>query len=132
MPIVLVAQSVIPLVAAACGPPLGQPYVPGTPAMSDVYGAMEWYQTRPEPEQLFQGVLHTQELPVGPATRLGLRYVLVTHTGPLDVYAPGDGRVLERFVDQQVVVRAKLVDLSGEGIGNELWIAAIGSISTGS
>ena len=110
----------------------GKPHVPGTPPMSEVYGTMDWYQARPEREQMFQGGLQTRDLPVGPAGRTALRYVLMTHTEPLDVYVPEDGGVLERFIGRQVVVRAKLVDLSGEGFGNELWITAIGSMSTGS
>ena len=56
MAIQLVAHLMLPVVMAACVAQASPPG-PGIPAMSDVYGAMEWYRERSEPEQLFQGVL---------------------------------------------------------------------------
>jgi hypothetical protein len=128
MAILLVAHVMISIVVAACVVQASPPQGPGTPAMSDVYGAMDWYRERPEPEQLFRGVLRTREAPVGPAGRAALRYELTTNAGSLAVYAPGDGSGLKSYVGRQVVVRAKLIDLSGEGFGPELWIASIGLI----
>ena len=130
MAIQLVAHVMLPIVVAACVAQASPPQRPGTPVMSDVYGAMEWYRERPEPEQQFQGVLQTRETPVGPAGRGALRYELMTSAESLAVYAPGDGRELKPYVGRQVVVRAKLIDLSSEGFGPELWIACIGFIDT--
>jgi len=98
--------------------------------MSDVYGSMEWYRERSEPEQLFRGVLESRETPLGPAGRGALIYELTTNAGSLAIYAPGDGKKLKPYVGRQVVVRAKLIDLSSEGFGPELWIACIGFIDT--
>jgi len=69
-------------------------------------------------------------MPAGPAARTALRYELVTDAESFAVYAPGEGRELEPFIGQQVVARAKLIDLSSEGFGTELWIGSIGLVST--
>jgi hypothetical protein len=129
MAIQLVAHLMLPVVMTACVAQASPPG-PGIPAMSDVYGAMDWYRERSEPEQWFQGVLQTRDVPVGPAGRGALRYELTSNAGSLPVYAPGDGSELKSHVGRQVVVRAKLIDLSSEGFGPELWIAAIGLIET--
>ena len=107
-----------PTGAAACGTPAA------TPATIEVYAAMEWYRARPEPEEEFRGTLRRREVVAGPMSRAALRYTLDTEAGPLAVYAPEPDR-LEPYVGQRVVVRAKLVDLTAEGYGPELWIGSI-------
>jgi hypothetical protein len=95
-----------------------------TPAMIEVDGAMEWYRDRPEREQEFRGTLRRREVVAGPMARAALRYTLDTDAGPLPVYAPEPDR-LEPYVGHEVVARAKLVDLTAEGFGPELWIGSI-------
>ncbi len=58
-----------------------------------------------------------------------MRYELVTDVESFPVYAPDHNRELEPFVGRQVVVPAKVVDLSNEGFGTELWIGSIGHLS---
>jgi hypothetical protein len=43
----------------------------------------------------------------------------------IDVYAANVGAVLSRFVGRPAVATGKLVDLTGEGLGEELWLASI-------
>jgi hypothetical protein len=70
-------------------------------------------------------VLTCREPPVGPASRPALTYVLTTTTGAFDVYAAGVEATLSTFEGSEVVVRGKLVDLSLEGHGEEIWIGSI-------
>jgi hypothetical protein len=93
--------------------------------MIEVYANANWYRARPEPEQSWHGLLQKREGPIGPATRSALRYTLVTEEDQLPVYAANAERLLDPFVGRQVSVEGKLVDLSDEGYGIELWIAVI-------
>jgi hypothetical protein len=93
--------------------------------MTEIYAGADWYVSRPEQEELWQGVLRERNVPLGPATRAALRYVLVTQDHELGVYAANVERQLASFVGQRVLVHGKLVDLSDEGFGQELWIASI-------
>ncbi len=70
-------------------------------------------------------MLRPGDPPRGPAGRAALAYVLEVEGRPIDVYAANVEAVLGRFVDQPVVATGKLVDLSGEGLGEELWLASI-------
>ncbi|MBA3451124.1 MAG: hypothetical protein H0T18_07925 [Chloroflexia bacterium] len=98
------------------------------PSMSEVYASAAWYRDRPERELQFSGELVSRNDPVGPSGRAALQFDLLTENGPLPVYAPDNAHLLAPFAGQQVVVRAKLIDLSDEGFGPELWIAAIGIV----
>jgi hypothetical protein len=93
--------------------------------MTEIYAGADWYVSRPEQEELWQGVLRERNVPLGPATRASLRYVLVTQDRELGVYAANVERQLASFVGQRVLVHGKLVDLSDEGLWQELWIASI-------
>jgi hypothetical protein len=98
--------------------------------MTEIYAAAGWYRTRPEPEGMWQGRLQKRTAPVGPAGRGGLSYTLVTEDEQLPVYAANIEGKLAPFVGYEVVVRGKLVDLSDEGFGQELWIASIRTVGT--
>lgn len=95
--------------------------------MTDIYATADWYQNQPEPENVWRGLLMRRELIRGPATRLGLSFELVTDKGSVPVYASGAEDRLDPFVGCRVFVRGKLVDLSQEGYGQELWIATVSS-----
>ncbi len=96
----------------------------GTPR---VYADNDWYEERPEEELEWKGVLRRRELVVGPDNRTALTYALVTSDGELDVYAAGAEAILAPLEHLRVVARGKLVDLSGEGHGSELWLASVES-----
>jgi hypothetical protein len=55
--------------------------------------------------------------------RTGLRYTLVTRDYQFAIYAANVEQQLAQFVDSEVLERGKLVDLSDEDFGQELWIA---------
>jgi hypothetical protein len=102
--------------------PANVPVQEEKPLMTEIFAQADWYRERPEPEREWRGVLQERDQPVGPATRMGLRYTLVTEEGQIPVYAASVEGQLAAYVGQQVLVRGKLIDLSG---GEELWIATI-------
>lgn len=85
-----------------------------------------WYDDRPEPEQRVAGVLRAAAVRSTPGGRDRLPYLLQADNGDVPVYAPALEDRLDRLVDQPVVLVGKLVDLSDEGFGTELWVGAIG------
>jgi hypothetical protein len=91
----------------------------------EVYSGAAWYRKRTEPEKTWRGVLRELRPAVGPSGRASLRYALATEGRSLPVYAANVERRLRRFLGRKVVVRGKLIDLSGEGFGEELWIGSI-------
>jgi hypothetical protein len=93
--------------------------------MTQVYGSADWYQSRPEPERIWTGTLEERRVGVGPETRGGLSYVLVSDLGQLNVYAANAEGLLAGFLGRSVRVRGKLVDLTQQGNGKELWPASI-------
>ena len=93
--------------------------------MTQVYESTDWYQSRPEPETIWIGTLEENRSGVGPNTRGGLTYVLVGDRGPLNIYAANAEKLLEGFLRRSVRIRGKLVDLTDEGNGKELWPASI-------
>lgn len=93
--------------------------------MTEIYGRADWYAARPEHEERWEGVLERREAPGGPAARSALTFALVVEGRPLDVYAANVEETLAGFVGRPVVASGKLVDLSGEGYGEELWLASI-------
>lgn len=90
-----------------------------------IHANTEWYRARPETEQQWGGMLAKRDAPVGPNTRTALNYSLRSGKDDVAVYAAGVEERLAPFVDQEVLVRGKLVDLREEGHGRELWIASI-------
>jgi hypothetical protein len=93
--------------------------------VTQIYAGADWYRARPEPEEARRGLLLERETPTGPATRTGLRYTLVAGEERVPVYAAQAMDQLAAFVGHKVVVDGKLVDLSAEGFGKELWIGSI-------
>jgi hypothetical protein len=91
----------------------------------EIYASAGWYAERPEPETQWRGVLRRREPPGGPAGRAALAFALEIPSHSVDVYAANMEPVLARFVDRPVVATGKLVDLSDEGFGDELWLASI-------
>jgi hypothetical protein len=93
--------------------------------MRQIYGSADWYQSRPEPERIWTGTLQERRVGVGPESRGGLSYVLVSDLGQLNVYAANAEALLAGFLGRSVRVRGKLVDLTQQGHGKELWPASI-------
>ena len=91
----------------------------------DIYAGKVWYQARAEKELRWVGVLEPREPAVGPNSRSSLHYTLVTDQGEFPVYAAGMVDLLQPFVGHRVTACGKLVDLSSEGFGPELWIGTI-------
>ena len=90
-----------------------------------VFADEAWYQERAEPEQSWQGTLRRRVAEEGPGGRPGLTLSLQTGDQDLSIYAAGVDERLAPFVDARVTIVGKLVDLSGEGFGEELWIGVI-------
>jgi hypothetical protein len=72
-----------------------------------------------------RGELREREIPVGPGDRLGLSHVLITDDAEIPIYSAGVTDILRPFVGRRVEVTGKLIDLSGEGGGTEVWIGQI-------
>jgi hypothetical protein len=70
-------------------------------------------------------VLRRRAPPAGPAGRAALAYALEVGGTSVDVYAANVDAVLARFLDRPIVASGKLVDLSNEAFGKELWLASI-------
>jgi len=92
--------------------------------------APEWYREREEPERTWEGRLERRVGALGPAARGGLGYELDVGDERLPVYSVHLGDRLEPLVGRRVTVRAKIIDLSAEGYGRELWPAGPESFST--
>jgi len=90
-----------------------------------VFGQEPWYRSRSEPEGTWDGTLRRGEVVDGPNARTALRYSLITNSGPIPVYAPQSMDRLEPFIGRAVLIRGKLIDLSSEGFGTELWPGSI-------
>jgi hypothetical protein len=83
-----------------------------------------WYRERPEPQGSWSGVLRRREVVTSPGGRDRLLFELEQPDGErLVIYGPPAEGVLELYVDGSVRLDGKLVDLTGEGLGRELWIA---------
>jgi hypothetical protein len=93
--------------------------------MTEVYSRADWYRSRPEPETVWRGTLEEGDAAVGPGMRGGLSYVLIADQSRLKVYAANVENILAPFLGRLVKARGKLVNLRGDGDGEELWIASI-------
>ena len=93
--------------------------------MIPVHGNEDWYRGRSEPERAWAGRLRLMPASVGPNGRSGLSFALETDQGQLPVYAAGAEQLLSPFAQRAVVIRGKLIDLSEEGLGLELWVGSI-------
>lgn len=71
-------------------------------------------------------MLRRREPPAGPAGRAALVFALeVEGAAAIDVYAAKAEAILRGFLGRAIIARGKLVDLSCEGLGKELWPASI-------
>ena len=93
--------------------------------MIDIFAGENWYRSRPEAEQEWQGVLRKRDTPISPAGRTALRYTLITDEQQLPVYVANSERQFVPYADAPIRLRGKLVDLSNEGLGQELWVGSI-------
>ena len=93
--------------------------------MSDIFAREDWYRMRPEPEQEWRGILRKRDAPISPAGRTALRYTLITDEQQLPVYVANSERQFASYADALIHVRGKLIDLSNEGLGQELWVGSI-------
>jgi len=96
--------------------------------MTKLFEDEDWYIDRPEAELEWQGILQRRDTVTGPASRTSAGYALRSDDGNHVVYAPNIDFLLASYLGTRVVVRAKLVDLSGEGYTKELWLASIQSV----
>jgi hypothetical protein len=85
-----------------------------------------WYDDRAEPEQSVSGVLRAATVPSTPGGRDRLPYRLLVDGEYVAVYGPALEHRLDDLVDQPVVLVGKMVDLSDEGFGPELWVRSVG------
>ncbi len=85
-----------------------------------------WYDERTEPEQSVSGVLRAAPALSTPGGRDRLPYRLLVAGHALPVYGPAVEDRLDRLVDQHVELVGKVVDLSAEGFGPELWVRSLG------
>jgi hypothetical protein len=88
-----------------------------------IFRDAEWYRARPEKEQTWRGRLVERNVPVGPGGRSSLSFELKTDNGVFPVYEDGAKSRIASLVGFPVELSGKLVDLSSEGFGTELWIA---------
>lgn len=95
------------------------------PAVVKVNASAPWYLERTEKEQVLEGVLHKREGALGPGARGGLNFALESKGVILPVYSSGADEKLTLFVGHNVRARGKVVDLTKEGFGKELWIGTI-------
>jgi hypothetical protein len=92
-----------------------------------IYAGETWYRERPEPEREWRGLLQARTPQKGPASRTALLFTLVLSAESIAVYAAGVKDRVAPFTGMRVIARGKLVDLTSEGYGRELWIADIRS-----
>jgi hypothetical protein len=90
-------------------------------SMTKIFADEIWYRERREPERDWEGVLAEREMGTGPNTRTAQGHILRADDRSLLVYTPSLRATLKPFVDRRVRVVAKLIDLSDEGFGEELW-----------
>jgi hypothetical protein len=90
-----------------------------------VFANEGWYIERPEPEEQLAGTLEPVTVPLGPAGRPALSYLLRTAGEELPVYAAGVELILGSLAGCSVNVLGKRIDFSYAGFATELWIAEI-------
>ena len=90
-----------------------------------IFADADWYRSRPEPEQRWRGTLHERQQVAGPGSRLGLTLSLETESGVFPVYAAGIEGTLKTYLGRPILVEGKLVNLTSEGFGPEIWIASV-------
>lgn len=85
-----------------------------------------WYRERSEPERSWTGVLEKRPIDQGPNARSALAFTLVAGRERFPVYSPAPiAAKLAPFEGKKLVVRGKLIDLSSESFGKEVWIGTV-------
>jgi hypothetical protein len=97
--------------------------------VAEISAREPWYIERAEKEQTFEGTLRKREVPLGPGGRGGLNFNLSVKGADYPVYTGGADEKLRPFLGRFVRVRAKLVDLTKEGLGKELWLGSLQVVS---
>jgi hypothetical protein len=90
-----------------------------------VYAEFDWYLDCKEQEKVWKGILQRRRAPTGPNTRTANKYVLLAEDAELPIYAANAEGKIGEYVGCYVLIWGKLVDLSVEGFGKELWIGRI-------
>jgi len=93
--------------------------------MTQIFADQKWYCDHPIKERSWEGIVTRRVIGLGPADRMALTLALKTVEEEIPLYTAGVEEKLEPFVDKQVKVIGKLVDLENEGFGPEIWIGAI-------
>ena len=90
--------------------------------MATVFADKDWYRARPEAEEVWSGVLERNEQVVGPATRTGLDFALVTSAERLLVYSANVENIFRPLVGRRVEARGKRITMPS---GIEIWLATV-------
>ena len=93
--------------------------------MTKIFADEPWYRGRREPERDWEGVLSARPTVAGPNTREALGHLLQMQDRSVPVYTPSVSATLQPFVNHRVRIVGKLIDLSREGFGEELWPGSI-------
>ncbi|MDQ3871977.1 MAG: hypothetical protein M3301_10245 [Chloroflexota bacterium] len=82
-----------------------------------------WYAERKEPEETFVGILRGRETAASPMGRTRLPFELaLPDAESLPIYGPDAEAALSRLVGRRLRITGRVVDLSSEGFGRELWL----------
>ncbi len=92
-----------------------------TSTMTKIFADEPWYRDRREPERDWEGVLSARAAGAGPNTREALGHLLQMRDRSVPVYTPSVSATLHPFINRRVRIVGKVVDLSREGFGEELW-----------
>jgi hypothetical protein len=103
----------------------------GMAPLLEIHAGTDWYRARGEPETRVHGLLEKRAVTAGPGERTALGYQLVMRDRTIPIYAPDKITLLSQYVGLQVVINGKVVDLTSEGFGQELWVGAIGAREPG-
>ena len=91
----------------------------------NVYKGEKFYEKVEHREMVFSGVIERQKVVTGPNTRAH-QYRFVTTKEIMVIYTtPRVVKLVESWVGRHINVQGKIVDLSAEGFGKELWIGII-------
>lgn len=93
--------------------------------MTYIYSKSNWYRECPEPEMMWKGIIREEPTQAGPNTRTALGYTLISEDIQLPVYSANAEEQLAKLARRPVLVYGKLVNLSEEGFGQEVWIGSI-------
>jgi hypothetical protein len=88
-----------------------------------------WYRERPEPEEELVGILRARAAGASPMGRTRLLFELERDSGmPLPIYPPEVEAGLAVLVGRRVHLTGRLVDMTHDDSGLELWVASVNAI----